>query len=132
MSIQSARDDHRTENSGGLSRARRGDVSDFILVFVTTSNREEAEVIAMKLINSGLSPCVNIVEPCTSIYQWKGEVRKDEEALMLIKSSKDLFGKLRDFVQEAHSYDVPEIISVELSDLSLHYEGFLRNFLKDS
>jgi periplasmic divalent cation tolerance protein len=107
-------------------------LSEFILVFVTTSNREEAEIIAMKLINSGLSPCINIVNPCTSIYQWKGEVRKDEEALMLIKSSKDLFGKLKDLIQQSHSYDVPEIISVELSDLSPHYEGFLRNFLKDS
>jgi len=107
-------------------------MSEFILVLVTTSNRDEAETIAMKLINSGLSPCVNITAPCTSIYQWKGEVRKDEEALMFIKSSKDLFGKLRAFIQEAHSYDVPEIISVELSDLSPQYAGFLRDFLKDS
>jgi periplasmic divalent cation tolerance protein len=107
-------------------------MSEFILVIVTTSNREEAETIAMKLINSGLSPCVNIIGSCSSIYQWKGEVRKDEESLMFIKSSKDLFGKLRAFVQKAHSYDVPEIISIELSDLSPQYAGFLRDFLKDS
>lgn len=107
-------------------------MSEFILVIVTTSNREEAETIAMKLINSGLSPCVNITGPCTSIYQWKGEVRTDEEALVFIKSSKDQFEKLRALVQEAHSYDVPEIISIELSDLSPQYAGFLRDFLKDS
>lgn len=107
-------------------------MNEFILVLITTSNRDEAETIAMKLINSGLSPCVNIVVPCTSIYQWKGEVRKDEEALMFVKSSKDLFDKLRAFVQEVHSYDVPEILSVEISDLTPQYAGFLRGFLKDS
>ena len=107
-------------------------MAEFIVVFVTTSNEEEAEKIAMKLINSGLSPCVNIITSCRSIYQWKGEVRSDEEALMLIKSKKDLFGQLEELVRVSHSYDVPEIISVGLSDISPHYEGFLRGFLRES
>lgn len=105
-------------------------MGEFILVLVTTSNRDEAEVIAMKLINAGLSPCVNIVAPCTSIYQWKGEIHKDEEAVMFIKSRKELFCELEILVREAHSYDVAEIIAFELSDISPRYERFLRGFLE--
>ena len=101
----------------------------FILVLVTVSSRDEAQEMAMKLINSGLAPCVNIISSCTSVYQWKGEDRTDEEVLMLIKSKKELFDELKALVEAAHSYDVPEILAVDLDLISDKYEGFLRGFL---
>ncbi len=104
-------------------------MNEFMLILVTASGKGEAEEIAMKLIGSGLSPCVNIIDPCTSIYQWKGEVRTDREVLMLIKSKSDLFDDVRSLVEEAHSYDVPEIIGVGLERVSEKYAGFLRRFL---
>jgi periplasmic divalent cation tolerance protein len=104
----------------------------FILVLVTASSRDEAQEIAMKLISSGLTPCVNILSSCTSIYQWKGEVRTDEEVLMVIKSKKELFDELEALVEAAHSYDVPEILAVDLTRISERYEGFLRGFLSES
>lgn len=104
-------------------------MDEFLLVLVTASERREAEEIAMKLINSGLSPCINIVESCTSIYQWKGEVRRDEEVLMLIKSKRDHFDDLQSLVEKAHSYDVPEIIGIGLECISEKYAGFLRSFV---
>ncbi len=107
-------------------------MNEFMLILVTASEKREAEEIAMKLIGSGLSPCVNIIDPCTSIYQWKGEVRNDGEVLMLIKSKSDLFEEVRSLVEKAHSYDVPEIIGVGLERVSEKYAGFLRGFLADA
>jgi periplasmic divalent cation tolerance protein len=104
-------------------------MSDFILVFVTTSNREEAENIALQLINSGSAPCVNIIAPIFSVYQWKENLVKDEEALMIIKSSRDLFATIRDIVEKNHSYDVPEVISIPFDDVSDKYGSFLAGFL---
>ena len=104
-------------------------MNDFILVFVTASGREEAENIALQLINSGSAPCVNIVSPVYSIYQWKGKLVKDEEALMIIKSRKDFFLSVREIVEKNHSYDVPEIISVPFDDVSDKYGSFLAGFL---
>jgi periplasmic divalent cation tolerance protein len=106
-------------------------MNEFILVFVTASNVDEAQEIAMKLINAGLAPCVNILSSCTSIYQWKGEVRTDEEVLMVIKSSKDLFDELQTLVKKAHSYDVPEILAVDLTRISDEYAGYLGGFLSE-
>jgi periplasmic divalent cation tolerance protein len=108
-----------------------GDIimNEFVLVLVTASERREAEEIAMKLISSGLSPCINIIESCTSIYQWKGEVRKDNEVLMLIKSKRDLFDEVQSLVEKAHSYDVPEVIGIGLECISEKYAGFLRGFV---
>ncbi len=107
-------------------------MNEFVLILVTTSGTQEAEEIAMKLISSGLSPCINIIESCTSVYQWKGEVRKDNEALMLIKSKRDHFGEVQSLVEKAHSYDVPEIIGVGLECISEKYAGFLRGFVDGS
>ena len=107
-------------------------MNEFMLVLVTASGHEEAEDIAMKLIGAGLSPCVNILGPCKSIYQWKGELRHDDEVIMLIKSKEDLFGEMRELVEKNHSYDVPEVIGVGLESISEKYAAFLRGFLEST
>jgi periplasmic divalent cation tolerance protein len=107
-------------------------MNEFVLVLVTTSSMDEAQEIAMKLINSGLAPCVNILSSCKSIYQWKGEVRTDDEVLMVIKSKSELFDQLQALVETAHSYDVPEILAVDLARISGKYEGYLRGFLSEN
>ncbi len=107
-------------------------MNEFQVIIVTVSGMQEAEDIAMKLINSGLSPCVNMIDSCTSIYQWKGEVRNDKEVLMLIKSKKDLFNEVQSLVEKNHSYDVPEILGIGLECVSEKYAGFLRGFLSDA
>jgi periplasmic divalent cation tolerance protein len=104
-------------------------VSDLRIVLVTASGTEEAERIANLLIGAGLTPCVNIIPSVISIYQWKDSMHRDEEALMVIKTSAGLFEELRDLVQKNHSYDVPEIVAVELSQLSPAYAAYLNDFL---
>jgi periplasmic divalent cation tolerance protein len=105
-------------------------MEEYIAVLITTSGREEAERIAMQLINSGYAPCINIVAPCSSIYQWKGEVHRTEEALMIVKSRKSSFSALREFVERIHSYDVPEILGVPVSCVSDDYASFLSGFFE--
>lgn len=120
-----------TWNAGLLRRRHewRFTVDDFIIVYVTASGMEEAEDIAMQLIGSGLAPCINIIPACRSIYQWKGEVHKDEEVLMILKSRMAVFDDLAMVVQKNHSYDVPEIIAVPLAGVSKKYAAFLEGFL---
>ncbi len=105
-------------------------MSDFTVVLVTASNREEADNIAMQLINAGLSPCVNIISSCHSVYQWKGEFRRDDEVLMFIKSRKEEFEELKTVVEKHHSYDVPEILSLEIEKMSEKYGAFLKGFFR--
>jgi len=102
----------------------------YVVVLVTTSSREEAEDIAFKLISSGLTPCVNIIPKCHSIYQWKDELHRDEEALMFIKARSGDFEALVDAVTEYHSYDVPEVIALEVDSISPKYLAFLDGFFK--
>ena len=105
-------------------------MSEFRIVLVTTSGTEEAERIANLLVGAGFAPCVNIIPSVISVYQWKNKMNRDEEALMIIKTSESSFEEVRELVEKNHSYDVPEIISVEISQLSPAYEAFLGDFLK--
>jgi len=105
-------------------------MEEYTIVLITTSNREEAETIAMQLIESGSAPCINIISPCNSIYHWKGEVHHSEEALMIVKSTRGQFDALKELVERVHSYDVAEILELPISSISEKYASYLGGFFK--
>jgi periplasmic divalent cation tolerance protein len=100
---------------------------EFCVVLVTCSGKEEAERISESLVARGLAACVNVLPGCVSIYRWEGEVQHDKEALMIIKSRRSRFAELEACVRELHSYDVPEVIAVDLSAASRGYLNFLED-----
>lgn len=99
------------------------------IVFMTASGAEEADKIATTLVEERLAACVNIVSPCRSVYRWMGEMVKDEEVLMLAKTRRSDFEKIARRVKELHSYEVPEVIAVDLESVSESYSKFLADLL---
>ncbi|HEC32068.1 MAG TPA: divalent-cation tolerance protein CutA, partial [Deltaproteobacteria bacterium] len=59
---------------------------DFIVVFVTVGNEEEALKIARHVVENRLAACTNIVPGIRSIYRWKGEICDDKELLCIMKT----------------------------------------------
>ena len=96
-----------------------------ILVFITTSNEEEAAKIAHSLVEKRLAGCVNIIRNLRSIYRWKGKVEDDAEVLMIAKTKRRLFDQLMHKVKELHSYAVPEIIAIPFTEGSEDYLDWL-------
>jgi periplasmic divalent cation tolerance protein len=74
-----------------------------------------AESIAQPLVEEGLAACVSIVASATSIYRWKGELCKDEESLLLIKTEESQWQALEKRIKELHSYEVPEILMLPIT-----------------
>ncbi len=95
----------------------------YSVIFCTVPTRETAEKIADALVPSGLAACVNIIGGLLSIYAWKGEICRDEECLLIIKSRRGLFEKIRQKINELHPYEVPEIISLPIDE---GHEPYLR------
>jgi periplasmic divalent cation tolerance protein len=87
----------------------------YLVVFVTTKDREEAMSIAEVLVSERLAACANVLEPVVSVYTWKGKLERSAEALMIIKTHADVFPLLVERVKELHSYDVPEIIGIPIT-----------------
>lgn len=96
---------------------------EFMVVFITAPNEEEAVKISKTLVEEKLAGCINIVKNVRSIYFWQGKIEDDSEVLMIVKTRSELFSKLEEKVKEIHSYTVPEIIGIKIKKGS---ESYLR------
>ncbi len=93
----------------------------YIMVFITVSSEEDAERIANELVDSKLAACVNIIPGIKSIFIWKGKKEVSGEHLLIAKTRRSHFKKLKDMVKKLHNYDTPEIISITISEGSQDY-----------
>ncbi len=99
----------------------------FCVVFVTVGRPEEAETIAAALVSEKLAACCNLLPGIRSIYRWKGEICREPETLMVIKTRRENFERLRRRVTELHSYSVPEIIALPILEGHRPYLDWLRD-----
>jgi len=53
-------------------------------------------------------------------------VQDEEEALLIVKTRGELFERLEKRVRELHSYTVPEVIAISISEGSAPYLKWLR------
>jgi periplasmic divalent cation tolerance protein len=92
-----------------------------LIVFVTAESREQAETLAEKVVAEKLAACVNIVPGVRSCYVWEGKLTWSEEVLLVMKTTREGFAGLEKRVRELHSYEVPEILGVEVEAGSERY-----------
>jgi len=94
-----------------------------IVVFTTVSDVDDAVELADAVVNEGLAACCNIVPGLRSIYIWKGERYDEDEVLCIMKTRAALFDELKARILELHSYEVPEVIAV---DIKAGHSDYLR------
>lgn len=87
-----------------------------ILVLTTADSTELAHRIATALVEAGEAACVSIVPGIRSIYRWEGKVCDEGELLLLIKSTSESFQAVRTRIRLLHSYTLPEVIALPVSD----------------
>lgn len=75
-----------------------------------------ADSLAAALVEARVAACVNVLPRLRSVYRWQGEVQREDEALLLIKTSADRFADLRREVLARHPYELPELIAVDIVD----------------
>ena len=98
----------------------------YIIVFCTTPSAEISNRIAEECIQSKIAACCNILSGITSVYQWKGQIEKSEEQLLMIKSTEDNFEALENTIIKLHPYKLPEIISVKINNGSQEYLNWIK------
>jgi len=100
-------------------------VTDKIVVLTTCNSQEQAAHLARQLVELRLAACVNIVPGVRSFYRWQDEVKKESEVVVLIKSRRDVFDKLRAAIASTHSYEVPEVLALPVVDGSEAYLNWI-------
>jgi periplasmic divalent cation tolerance protein len=86
-----------------------------IVVITNLPDRAAAERIAETLVTQGVAACVNVLADCTSIYRWQGELKRDSEVPLLIKTTHAAYPQLESALRALHPYEVPEIIALPVS-----------------
>jgi periplasmic divalent cation tolerance protein len=106
-------------------------MSQFAVVSTTVESRDEAEKLANLLVEERLAACVQFV-PVNSVYRWKDKVESASECLLLAKTRRVTVPRLMARIQEAHSYDVPEIIVTPIIDGSKDYLKWVADQVDDA
>lgn len=96
------------------------------LIYCSTSNIDEARMIAQRLLEEKLVACVNIIPTVESMYRWKGLIETEKETVLFIKTINEKVDATIKRITQLHSYGVPEIIVLSLVDGLKEYFNFLR------
>lgn len=96
-----------------------------IIVVTSFSNQEDAERISNTLVEERLAACVQILAPHLAIYEWKGEMRREQEINVLIKTDDHLYSVVEERLKELHPYDLPLIFSVQADYTSAAYAAWV-------
>ena len=99
------------------------------VVLVTVGSSEQAQTIANALISEKLAACVNIFA-IDSVYMWQGEVNRDREHQLILKTDLDKFSQLAEKIKTLHDYEVPEIIAIPIVAGSQPYLNWLGENLR--
>jgi len=99
----------------------------YIQIITTTEKKEDAEKIAMTLVEKRLAACVQIAGPITSLYRWKGNIEIAQEWQCWIKSKEVLYKEIEKAIKSVHPYEVPEIIAMPIVAGSRDYLEWLES-----
>ncbi|MEI7429737.1 MAG: divalent-cation tolerance protein CutA [Betaproteobacteria bacterium] len=88
---------------------------EILLVLTNLPDQTAAETLAMALVEERLAACVNILQPCRSIYRWKNAVETANEIPLLIKTTEACYPALEAAIRARHPYETPEIIVFPVS-----------------
>ena len=83
-----------------------------LIVMTTVADQQAADRLATALVERSLAACVSQLPGVQSVYRWQGSVEREEEVLLLIKTTRDAYPELAQALQELHEYELPELLAV--------------------
>ena len=105
-------------------------MSEHAIVLCTAGSESEAGQIARALVERQLAACVNVVPGVQSTYRWEGAVRTEAEWLLVVKTHRDRFDELCVSIRELHSYELPEIVMLDIERGDPAYLAWITASLK--
>jgi periplasmic divalent cation tolerance protein len=98
------------------------------LVITAMPDTPASAVIVRNALDRRLAACAQ-AGPVQSVYWWKDRVEIAAERVVVFKTTPKLVGALFRFLAEAHPYEVPEIIEVDVARAHGPYLEYLAGTL---
>ena len=102
-------------------------MQDFIFIYITCRNVEEARQIGKSLVQDRLVACINILNNVESIYCWNDKIEEDTEVILIAKSNLSLYQEIEQRVKSLHSYTNPCIIYYKIDGGSKIYLDWINH-----
>ncbi|MCM8783143.1 MAG: divalent-cation tolerance protein CutA [Candidatus Omnitrophica bacterium] len=95
------------------------------IILISCANKKEAKRIAIHLVEERLAACVNILDKVESFFWWQGKLDYAKECFLMVKSKKENFSRIIKEIKKLHSYQVPEIIALRITQIEKRYQRWL-------
>jgi periplasmic divalent cation tolerance protein len=92
---------------------------------MTTVGEDRADELARRLVDERLAACVNVFGPMQSTYRWKGQVEREPERQLLIKTHAARLAELERRLRTLHPYELPELIVLTPEQVSAEYGAWV-------
>jgi periplasmic divalent cation tolerance protein len=99
--------------------------SPIVFLLTTFAADADAAVFARTLVEERLAACVSVLPPMTSVYRWQGSIEEAREQQLLIKTTGERIGALRERFRTLHPYDLPEFVVVRPADVAELYADWV-------
>lgn len=96
-----------------------------VMILVTTGGRNDAERLGEGLVVEHLAGCCTVIPMVHSFYYWKGQLQREHESLLIVKTVQSRAKAVEEYVRRNHTYELPEIIQLAIEDGSPRYLQWL-------
>lgn len=100
------------------------------VVFCSCPDAASAAELSAALVKEGLAACVSALPGVISTYTWQDELRRDDEVMLLIKTTSRQVDELEKRISALHPYELPEILTVPDCGGSEAYLEWIRTSVK--
>ena len=101
-----------------------------IQIQTTFPNREEAKELIDGMLKVSLIACGQMGD-ISSIYDFEGKRCEDNEILVTLKTREALYDECETFIKKHHSYKVPQVIALKITDGEKDYMKWIETSTKN-
>jgi periplasmic divalent cation tolerance protein len=96
-----------------------------VLLLVSAGSRDEAERLGEGTVEARLAACGTVIPSVHSFYHWEGRLQREHEAILIVKTSAAKAAAAQDYIRRHHSYELPEILQLDVNGGSAEYLEWL-------
>lgn len=89
-------------------------MTECVQVSTATETREQAVALAAGAVEQRLAAGAQVVGPVVSVFWHLGEQGTGEEWQLLLKTTKDRYPELENYLLDKHPWDNPEVCAVPI------------------
>ena len=93
---------------------------------VTSGGRDDAERLGEALVVEHLAASCSVVPTVHSFYYWEGQLKREHEALLMVRTTESRAAAVKEYVLGHHDYALPEIVQVAVEGGSPDYLKWLQ------